>query len=246
VGRGSSRGPRPPRHPRAPPPIRTTSITSPQRRRVQPLFGPLAQPKLEGEGATEAPPASQAAYALHTPIPRSRHTPTTTAVRFSYPALRGGGGKGEQSRSISLPGCPSRSAACRATVAPPIVATLLSPPSEEKRGMGRRELSRPQAFQAAPPHSTIQHLHRPEVIALATKPPPPEPEGGRGKEEQPRSLGLPGCPRGATTATPPSRCTAADRPPSTAAGPLRRVHTTSTAGSGHLSPCAAAEGRWAH
>jgi hypothetical protein len=77
---------------------------------------------------------------------------------------------------------------------------------------------------------------------LATKPPPPEPEGGRGKE-QPRSLGLPGCPRGATTATPPSRCTAVDRPPGTVAGPLRRAHTTSTAGSGHLAPCATAEGR---
>jgi hypothetical protein len=69
VGKGSSRGPRPPRHPRAPPPIRATSITSSQCRRAQPMFGPLAQSKLEGEGAAEAPPASQAAYALHTPHP---------------------------------------------------------------------------------------------------------------------------------------------------------------------------------
>jgi hypothetical protein len=68
----------------------------------------------------------------------------------------------------------------------------------------------------------------------------------RGKEEQLRSLGLPGCPRGATTATPPSCCTVADRPPGTGAGPLRRAHTTSTTGSGHLAPCAAAEGYWAH
>jgi hypothetical protein len=94
------------------------------------------------------------------------HAPTTTAVRFNHLApCGGGGGEGEQPRPISLPGCPSRFAARRATVASPIATTLLSSPSEEKRGMGRRELPRPQA---APPQSTIQHLHRPEAVVLTT------------------------------------------------------------------------------
>jgi hypothetical protein len=148
-------------HPFMPPPL--------HRRRAQLPFGPLPPPELEGEGSSRGPsglpgclrPPSRAAAA-------AVHAPTTTAVRFSHLAPRGGGGKGEQPRSISLPGCPSGSAARCATVASPIVATLLSSPSEEKRGMGRRELPRPQAFQAAPPHSTIQHLHQPEAAALAT------------------------------------------------------------------------------
>jgi hypothetical protein len=104
VGRGSSRGPRPPRHPRAPPPIRATSITSPQRHR--------AQPKLEGEGAAEAPP--EAAYALHAPHPaqpprahyhRRQIQPPCAAWR------RGEGGAAEVNQPPRLPlalRCPPR------------------------------------------------------------------------------------------------------------------------------------------
>jgi hypothetical protein len=129
----------------------------------------IAATRIGGEGSSRGP--SGLSGCLRSPsraAASAMHPPTTTAVRFSHLASRGGGGKGEQPRPISLPGCPSRSAARRATVASLITATLLSSPSEEKRGMGRRELPRPQAFQAAPPHSTIQQLHRPEAAALAT------------------------------------------------------------------------------
>jgi hypothetical protein len=169
------------------------------------------------------------------------HAPTTTAVRFSHLAPHGGGGKGEQPRPISHPGCPSLSAARRATVASPIAATLLSSPSEEEGNgeVGAAEASglpgRPSALHHSTPPSTRSRCARHITTTAGAR---------RGKEEQPRPLGLPGCPRDA--ATPPSRCTAADRPPGTATGPLRHVHTTSTAGSSHLAPCAAAEGHRAH
>jgi hypothetical protein len=106
VGRGSSRGPRPPRHPRAPPPIRATSITSPQRRRSQPLFRPLAQLKLEGEGAAEAPPASQAAYALHTPHPAQPPHAHYHRRQIQLPCAawrRGEGGAAEVNQPPRLP-----------------------------------------------------------------------------------------------------------------------------------------------
>jgi hypothetical protein len=243
-GGGSSRGPRPPRRP----PRSTThsrhlhyiAATSSRVAAVR-----TTTTTRTGGGGEQLRPLRPPR--LPTPsIPRSCYRRARAHYhhrQIQTLAPRGGGGKGEQPRPISLPGCPSRSAVRRATVASLIAATLLSSPSEEEGNgeAGAAEASclpgRPSALHHSTPPSTRSRRVRHITTTVGAR---------RGKEEQLRPLGLQGCPRDAATATPPSRCTAADRLPGTATDPLRRVHTTSTAGFGHVAPCAAAEGRRVH
>jgi hypothetical protein len=86
---------------------------------------------------------------------------------------------------------------------------------------------RPSALHHSTPPSTRSRRARHITTTAGAK---------KGKEEQLRPLGLPGCPCDAAIVTPPSRCTTFDR----------LVHTTSTVGSGHLAPCVAAEVHRAH
>jgi hypothetical protein len=184
--------------PRAPPPIRATSITSLQCRHAQLSFGPLSPSELEGEGSSRGPsglpgclcPPSHAAAAVV-------HVPTTTVVRFSHLAPRGGGGKGEKVRPISLPGCPSRHRRLTDRSHLAIIAVRREEGNGEVRATEASGLpGRPFALHHSTPPSTRSRRARHITTTAGAK---------RGKEEQPRPLGLPGCPRDAATATPPSR-----------------------------------------